>query len=140
MALKIEKFDVWSGEVLDRAGGVVAALKPLVEAGANLTFLIGHRRMEKPGTGVIFFGGLQGDAQSKAAESAGFSRSVDVAVLRVEGPDEPARLHQITSALANAGINLRAITTSASGSQCVAILAFDNSTDRDNAARVLTKL
>jgi hypothetical protein len=35
MSLKVEKIDIWMGEVRDEAGGLAAALAPLVAAGVD---------------------------------------------------------------------------------------------------------
>jgi hypothetical protein len=51
MAPKIEKADVWSGEIRDEVGGLAAVLSPLVAAGADFSFLIARRKPDCPGAG-----------------------------------------------------------------------------------------
>jgi hypothetical protein len=78
MVQKIEKVDVWSGEIRDEAGGLAAVLSPLVDAGADFSFLIARRKPDSPGAGVIFVGGIRGAKQKKAAQSVGLApRSAD---------------------------------------------------------------
>src|SRR5262245_11700988 len=89
MAMKIEKIDVWSGEIRDEVGGLTTALDPLVTAGADFTFLIARRQPERPGTGILFLGGLRGAKQTKAAQTVGIAKSADVAGLRLEAADKP---------------------------------------------------
>jgi hypothetical protein len=137
MAMKIEKVDVWSGEIRDETGGLAAALSPLIEAGANFSFLVARRQVDKPGTGVVFLGGLRGAKQLKAAQSVGIATAGDVAGLLVESSDKPGLVHQIATRLASGGINLRGISASVIGMRCAITLAFDTAADRDQAARPL---
>ena len=139
MPLKIEKVDVWSGEIRDEAGGLSSALNPLVAAGADFSFLIARRQPDQPGTGLVFLAGLRGAKQTKAAQSAGLAKSADVAGLRLEAADKPGLVHQIVTKLASAGINLRGVSASVIGAKCVIILAFDGAADRDKTAKLLRK-
>jgi len=135
MAFKIEKVDVWSGTIRDEAGGLAAAIGPLVAASADFSFLIARRQPDRPGSGIVFLGGLRGAKQAKAAQSAGLSRPTDVSCLRVEAPDKPGLVQQILTKLSAAGINLRGVSASAIGKRCVVLLAFETAADRDTAAR-----
>jgi hypothetical protein len=139
MPLKVEKVDVWSGEIRDEVGGLSAALDPLVAAGADFSFLIARRQRSKPGTGLVFVGGLRGAKQTKAAQSVGMTKSADIAGLRLEGPDKPGLVDDVVSKLAAANINLRGVSASVIGSKCVIILAFDSPADRDKAGKLLRK-
>jgi hypothetical protein len=139
MALKIDKVDVWSGEIRDEVGGLAAALQPVVAAGADFSFVIARRQPEKPGSGIIFFSGLRGAKQTRAAESAGFVKSASVTALRVESPDKPGLLQNLVNTLSAAEMNMRGVTASVVGGKCIMLLAFDDSADRDKAARMLRK-
>jgi hypothetical protein len=136
--MKVKKIDIWMGEVRDEAGGLASALAPLVAAGVDFSFVIGTRRTEKPGTGIVYFGGLRGAKQTKAAELGGFVKSEDAHGLRVVARDKPRLLEQITSELATAGINLRSVSASVIKARCVMVFAFDAESDRDKAAQLLT--
>jgi hypothetical protein len=139
MTMKVEKIDIWAAEILDKTGGMAAALAPLVAAGVNFSFVIGRRGADKPGTGTIFVGGLEGEHQIKAAELAGFVKSDDAHGLRLEAPDKPGLLHGVAMDLATAGINLRGVSAAVIGSRCAIVLAFDGAADRDKAAKALAK-
>jgi hypothetical protein len=139
MALKIDKVDVWTAEIRDEVGGLSAALRPLVAAGADFSFVIARRQPERPGSGVIFCSGLRGTKQLRAAEAAGFAKSASVTGLRVEAPDKPGLLEDVVSTLAKAEINVRGVTASVVGTRCAMLLAFDNPDDRDKAAKLLRK-
>jgi predicted amino acid-binding ACT domain protein len=140
MALKIDKIDIWSGEIQDRVGGLSTGLAPLVEAGASFSFLIARRQPEKPGSGIVFLSGLSGAKQMKAAALVGLAKSDDVAGLRVEAQDKPGVVHELSAKLASAGINLRGVSAAVIGAKCVVILAFEGAADRDKAAKVLAQM
>lgn len=139
MALAIEKVDVWAGEIPDRTGGLASKLTALAEAGADLSFLIARRQPDKPGTGIVYLGGISGAQQAKAAAAAGLAKTGDLGCLRVEAPNKPGIAGQIAARIAAAGINLRGASASAIGSKCVLLLSFDSAADRDSAAKVLKK-
>ena len=49
MAYRINKVDVWAGEIEDRPGGLAKKLAVLAEAGANFEFLISRRAPKSRG-------------------------------------------------------------------------------------------
>jgi hypothetical protein len=137
MAYTVNKVDVWTGEIEDRVGGLAAKLEPLAGAGVDLGFLIARRQPQQPGKGVVFLGPVTGAKGARAAKDAGLNKTTDLAALRLEGPNKPGACHKITRALADAGINLRGVSASASGAKFIAFLAFDSSDDAGKAARLL---
>ena len=137
--MKVKKIDIWMGEIKDETGGLAAGLAPLVATGVDFSFVIGTRRADKPGAGTVYFGGLRGAKQAKAAELAGFVKSDDAHGLRVIARDQPRLLHRLASELAGAGINLRSVSASVIKSRCVMFFAFDAASDRDQAALLLGK-
>jgi hypothetical protein len=139
MALKVQKVDVWAVELRDNVGGLAAVLGPLAEAGADLSFVIARRQPEKPGTGIAFLGGIKGAKQLKAAAAAGLAKTTDLSALQIEATNKPGLLHRAIQQLAAAGINLRGVSANVTGTKCVFMLAFDTSSDRDQAAKTLAK-
>jgi hypothetical protein len=137
MAMKVEKVDVWTGEIRDEVGGLSAALEPLVAAGADFSFLVARRH--RPGTGVVFLGGVRGAKQMQAARSVGLAKAENATAIRLEAPDKPGLVHNLVTRLASAGINLFGVSASVIGSKCVLVLGFDSAADRDKAARLLRK-
>ncbi len=136
MKYNVEKIEFWSGEIRDAIGGLATGLAPVVESGANFAFVIARRQPDKPGTGHVFFGGLSGARQAKAATAAGFVKA-DLPGLRVEAPDKPGTVEAIVTRMAEAGINLRGVSAAGAGAKCSVILALDSTQDRDKAARLL---
>jgi hypothetical protein len=139
MAVKIQKLDVWVAEIRDEAGGLARVLEPLAAAGADLAFVIARRRPEAPGTGVVFLAGLKGAKQTKAAAAAGLVKTGDLTAARVEVTNKPGLLSRLMEKLAAAGISLRGVSASVTGTKCVIVFAFDTADDRDKAAKLLKK-
>jgi hypothetical protein len=137
MAYSVNKLDVWTAEIEDRVGGLSAKLASLAEAGADLQFVIARRRPEAPGRGVVFLSGVKGTKITKAAESAGLTKTTDLAALRVEEPNKPGGCHKLTRLLADAGISLRGLSAAVIGAKCATFVAFDSEADADRAAKVL---
>jgi hypothetical protein len=139
MATKITKVDVWVGEIKDRPGGLGSLLSALSEAGANLEFLISRRAPEKPGSGVVFLAPLRGAAQTRVAKQWGLSKAATLRSLRLEASDRPGLGTKITTAIAEAGINMRGLSAAALGRRCVTYFAFDSDADAKKAQRILNK-
>jgi hypothetical protein len=140
MKLKVNRTDTWAATIDDRPGGLADKLAALAAAGANLEFMIARRAPEQRGSGVVFVTPLKGTKQIKAAEAAGFQKSGGLHSLRVEGADKPGMGAKLTSALAEAGINLRGLSAAALGKRYVAYLALDTAQDAAKATAVLKKL
>ncbi|MBM4088517.1 MAG: ACT domain-containing protein [Planctomycetes bacterium] len=140
MTVTVTRTDVWAASIADQAGGLAGKLTPLADAGAQLEFVISRRAPEKPGTGVVFVAPLKGAAQLKAAKAAGFEKKANMHSLRIEGPDKPGLGAKLTSALAQAGINLRGLSAAALGKRYVMYLALDTAADASKAMRVLKGL
>jgi len=139
MAYTIKKVNVWAGEIADRPGGLGEKLSAVSNAGANLEFLVSRRAPDKPGTGVVFVTPVTGAKQKKAAQEVGLSTTDSLHSVRVEGPDRAGLGMRMTSALADANINLRGVSAAALGRRAVTYLAFDSADDADAAIRALTK-
>ena len=137
MAYEVSKVEIWTREIDDRAGSLAASLEPLAKAGVDLVFLIARRYTHVSGKGVVFAGGITGAKATKAAESAGFKKTTDLAGLRVEGPNKPGDCFHVAGLLAKAGISLRGLSASVIGSKYVQILAFDSAADANKAANLL---
>jgi hypothetical protein len=140
MKLKISRTDVWAATIDDRPGGLANKLDALAAGGANLEFIIGRRKPEQSGKGVVFLTPLRGAKQVKVAQAAGFRKTDSLHTLRVEGADQAGLGAKLTRALAEAGINLRGISAAALGKKFVTHLALDTAANASKAAGVLKKL
>ena len=140
MGFKLDRIHVWSGEVMDQAGGVASKLALLAQAGANLEFILTRRQPDKPGTGILFVAPITGPTQVRAARAAGLSETHDPIVLRVEGDNEAGLGHRVTQQWALAGISMQGLTMTVLGDKFVGYAAFDTVTDANRAAAILGDL
>jgi hypothetical protein len=137
MDFKVNKVDVWAGEIEDRPGALSEKLEAVTAAGANLEFVIARR--DTAGKAVVFLAPLKGAAQVRAAKKTGLAKTASLHSLRLEGPDRRGLGMIITRTLAEAGINLRGLSAAALGRRHVTYFAFDNGEDARRAVPVLKK-
>ena len=140
MSFTVTKVDVWAAKLKDKPGGLAKVLGVLGNAGANLECVIARRDPGKAGTGVAYITPVTGAGIRKAAKTGGLAPAEKIATLKVEGDDAPGLGNRITSAIAEAGVNMRGVSGAVIGKKFVVYLGFDNSTDATKAARALKKL
>ena len=140
MSFKLDRVHVWSGEVMDQAGGVASKLSLLAQAGANLEYVYTRRTPEKPGTGVLDVAPVTGPMQVRAARAAGLSETNDPVVLRVEGDNAAGLAHRVTQQWAMAGLSLQGLMMSVIGEKFVGYASFDTVADSNRAAAILGDL
>jgi len=140
MKLSISRTEVWAATIDDRPGAVADKLGALAAAGANLGFIIARRMPEQRGSGVLFVTPLKGAKQVRAAESSGFQKTESLHSVRAEGIDKPGMGASITSAVAQAGVNLRGLSAAAIGKRSVTYLALDTAEDAAKAVGILKRL
>ena len=140
MGFKLDRVHLWSGDVPDKPGGVAGKLSLLAQAGANLEFILTRRSPDKPGTGVLCVAPLTGPMQLRAAKAAGLAETHDPVLLRVEGDNQAGLAHKVTQQWALAGITLQGLTMCVLGDKFVGYAAFDNVTDSNRAAAILSDL
>lgn len=140
MKLKLNRVEMWTGTIEDRAGGAADKLDPLRKAGVDLEFVFARRTAEQPGKGVLFVTPVKGRKAIKAAQEAGLAKSEDVCALRIEGTNKPGITASMVRALASAGISFRALSAACVGSKFVVYLALDTADDAARANGALKKL
>ncbi|MHB1156871.1 MAG: ACT domain-containing protein [Phycisphaerales bacterium] len=140
MLLKTSRVEVWAADLANKPGALAGKLEPLALAGADLKFIIARRHHGQPDKGVVFITPLTGGKQIAAAREAGFAPAGGMVSVRVEGPDEPGIAYRITSALAQAGINLRGVSAGCIGDRCLFYLAFDSEADAQQAMGLIAML
>ena len=137
MTLVVERVDVWAASITDQPGGLAGSLAPLAEAGADLNFVIARRAPDKPGTGVVFVTPLEGDAQTEAANLAGFTVADSLHSVRIQGDNRPGIGAEMTKKLADAGINLRGLSAAVIGERFIMYVAVDTNEDAEKAMSLL---
>src|SRR5437867_3643463 len=129
MDLFVAHADVWAASIQDKPGGPAGGFGSLADEGADLQFIIARRAPDQPGKGVVFVTPLQGDREIAAAAQVGFNVTRTVHSVRVIGRDRPGIAAELTQKLADAGLNLRALSESVIGIQFVAYVAVDSVQD-----------
>ena len=137
MDYTIDRVEVWAGEVRDRRGALADMLKIVLDAGANLDFIIARPSPVKPATGILYLAPLDGEAQLNAAQQAGLHPSSHIEALRVEGPDRPGLAEQITRAMADGGINVSGFTGGRMADRCVMYIRFERADELEKAHELL---
>jgi len=99
--------------------------------------VVARRQPDKPGAGIVFLAPVKGRKATEAAAMADLSPATGMAALRVEGTDRPGLGAKMTSAIADAGINMRGLSAAALGSRFVAYVAFDSVQDAEKAAKAI---
>ena len=140
MTLKVNKAEVWSATIDDRAGGAANKLEPLSKAGANFEFVLTRRTPEQPGSGVMFVTPVKGAKVVQAAQATGFGKSMSMHSIRIEGTDSPGVTAKVTRCLASAGISFRGLCAIALGKRFANYVALDSAEDAARAAVLLRKL
>jgi hypothetical protein len=140
MGFKLDRVHVWSGEVMDQAGGVAAKLTLLAQAGANLEFIYTRRLENQPGKGILYVAPITGALQLRAARSAGLSETDNPVVLRVEGDNQAGLAHRLTQQWALAGLSFQGLMMSVLGMKFVGYASFDTVADSNRAAAILGDL
>jgi hypothetical protein len=140
MKLKVNRLDVWTATIEDRAGGAARKLEPLAQAGASFEFVMARRTPERPGEGILFVAPVKGARAAKAAQAAGFTKPGNIHPVRIEGADKPGAMAAVARALAAAGISFRGLSAAAIGRKFVAYIALDSVEAAAKAASVLKKL
>ena len=140
MALKITKVDTWAVEIHDEPGGLAQVLAPLAEAGADLECIIARRQADKFRAGVVFLTPIKGKKVEAVARSIGLEPAEEMATLRVEGPDQPGSGLRMTQALADAGLNLRGVSSMSCGKSFVCYIGLDSREDAEKAIKALKGL
>ena|SRR5690242_11976254 len=140
MGFKLDRVHVWAAEVADQAGGVASKLALLAQADTNLEFILTQRRLDKPGSGMLYVAPVTGPLQVRAARAAGMAEAHDPVVLRVEGDNETGLAHRLTQQWALAGISMQGLTMTVLGNKFVGYAAFDTTADANRAAAILGDL
>jgi hypothetical protein len=138
MKLSVSRAVIWAASIEDRPGALAEKLEGLGEA--NLDFILARRAAEAPGQGVVFVAPLKGRAQVNAASQAGFLKTEMLHALCVEGTNQAGFGGRMARAIADAGINLRGFSATASGSRFLAYLAFDDPEQVTKAMRAFKRL
>jgi len=137
MRVDVSTVDVWAVSINDKPGALSEKLDALAQADVDLEFIIARRVHENAGKGVAFVTPIKGARQIKAAKKAGFNKTKSLHGIRVATGNKPGYAAELTTKLADAGINLRGLSGAAIGNRAIFHIAFDSSADASKAKRLL---
>ena len=137
MRIDVSTVDVWAVSIEDKPGALSEKLDAIAQPGADLEFVIARRSHETPGKGVAFVTPIKGPRQIKAARKAGFEKTKSLHGIRVATGNKPGYAAELTTKIADAGINLRGLSGAAIGNRAVFHIAFDTSADANKAKRLI---
>jgi hypothetical protein len=140
MALKVNKVDVWAGDLNDVPGGLADVLDRLSAGGASLEFVIARRSDKHPGSGKVFVTPVTAGRAKDAAGRAGLQHANKMGTIRVEGTDARGMGAKMTRAMADAGINVRGVSAAVIGGKFVAYIGLDSDEDADRAMSALRRI
>ena len=140
MQYEVERVDVWAGEINDRRGALAEMLSQVLDAGADLDFILARPSPVKPTTGILYLAPLEGEKQTQAASDAGLARSSHIESLRIAGPDRPGLAEAIARTTAEAGINISGLTAGRMGDRCVMYVRFESEDDLARATDAITSM
>lgn len=138
MAVSIKKIVLWRAEVANQPGVLAQTLKPLAEAGANLSVVMGYRYPGDPSKAAIELYPVSGKKVTAAAQAAGLS-ALAMPTILVEGDDRPGLGHAIAEAIASAGINVAFLVTQVIGRKYSAVMAFEKQEEAQKATALIKK-
>lgn len=139
MAVTVKRITLWRAEVANQPGTLAATLKPLAEAGVNLSVVMGYRYRTDPAKAAIELYPVTGKKATAAAQAAGLA-PYEMPTVLVEGDDRPGLGHAIAEAIAGAGINLAFLVTQVIGGKFSAVMAFENEEDLKKASSLIKKV
>ena len=137
MALKVTKVDVWAVEFRDETGGLAGVLSPIAAAGGDLECIIARRQADKFRAGVAFVTPIKGKKVEAAARAAGMEPAEALTTLRVEGPDTPGSCARLANVIAQAGVNMRGVSSMTAGKNFVAYIGLDSAADVATVMKIL---
>src|SRR5262245_29793112 len=123
MPFRMQKVQVWAGDIPDRPGAAAAILERLARAGVDLEFVLTRPKRDDPQQSVIYLAPIVEPGHVQAAKDTGLAPARDVAVLCLDGDNRPGIGYDIMSRIAIAGINLRGLSVSTVERRFVTYLA-----------------
>src|SRR4051794_7297191 len=105
MSVTVKRITLWRGTIEHLPGILAGSLKPLVDAGADLSVAMLYRQPNDSSQATIEVYPIVGRSQAAAARSVGLQPG-GLPALLVEGDDRPGMGFSIAHALAHKAINV----------------------------------
>jgi hypothetical protein len=138
MAVSVRKVVLWRKEVENRPGALANALSSLAQAGADLQVVMAYRYPGEESKAAIELYPVTAKKSVAAAQEAGLNAS-SIPALLLDGDNRPGLGHDISQALADAGINIDFLVGQVVGRKYSAVLGFDSDADATKAVTLIRK-
>jgi len=138
MPVTVKRITLWRKELENRAGTLAGTLEPLAKAGADLQIVMGYRIPNEHMKAAVELYPITNKKTTQAAQEAGLVAS-QIPVLLVQGDNRPALGHNISRAIAEAGVNLDFLVAQVVGRKYSAVIGFENEADASRATALIKK-
>lgn len=138
MVVTVKRITLWRKELENRAGTLAGTLEPLAKAGADLQIVMGYRFPNEHAKAAVELYPIGNKKTTQAAQGAGMAES-QIPVLLVEGDNRAGLGHNISQAIAEAGVNLDFLVAQVVGRKYSAVIGFENEADATKATAVIKK-
>ncbi|HUN64007.1 MAG TPA: hypothetical protein VMU53_18550 [Candidatus Sulfotelmatobacter sp.] len=138
MPVTVKRITLWRKELENRSGTLAATLEPLAKAGADLQIVMGYRIPNEHTKAAVELYPIGNKKTTQAAQGAGLVAS-PIPVLLVEGDNRPGLGHNISQAIAEAGVNLDFLVAQVVGRKYSAVIGFENEADATKATALIKK-
>ncbi len=139
MTFKVTRTDILAAKVKDEPGGLAMTLKALADYGADLDCVVGRRRSDKKGEGVVFVSATNANKLYETPDQAGFHGVDRIPTLKIEGPNRPGMGAELTKVIGDAQISMRGLTVTTIGHKFCCFIGFDGVKDLETAQVALEK-
>ena len=138
MSITVKSIALWRTETADRRGLLADTLAPLAEARSDLRIVMGYHVPGEPGRAVLELFPVSGRKAAAAATAAGLAAS-PIPTLLVEGDDRPGLGHDLTLAVASAGVDIHFLVSQTVGRRFSAVFGFGSPDDARKAGAAMKK-
>ena len=138
MSITVKSIALHRTETEDRRGLLADVLAPLAAAGGQLRIVMGYKTAAGTGRAVLELYPVAGKRATAAAAAAGLAPS-GIPTLLVEGDDRPGLGHDLTRAVADAGVDVHFLVAQVVGRKFSAVAGFGSAEDAKKAGTAMKK-
>lgn len=138
MSITVKPIVLSRAETGDRPGLLADTLAPLASAGNDLRIVMGYKVAGETGRAVLEVFPVRGKKATEAAAASGLSAS-GIPTLLVEGDDRPGLGHELSRAIADAGIDVHFLIAQVIGRKFSAVVGFGSAEDAKKAGAAMKK-
>jgi hypothetical protein len=138
MSISVKTIALSRTETDDRPGLLADTLAPLAKTGNDLRIVMGYKVAGQTGKAVLELFPVKGRKAGAAAAAAGLAAS-GIPTLLVEGDDRRGLGHDLTRAIADAGVDVHFLVAQVVGRKFSAVIGFGSTEDARKAGAAMKK-